>query len=275
MIKFYYIIPVVFALLFFACSPAEKMVPPTNPFDPDNPDFELPYASVIGEVDIGEVIDTSAVTIIWRGNETAYEYSYRYDLEIVETEWSAWTRDTSVILRYLDEGNYQFDLKARTNQTVPVEGDANSFHFSVDAVKGPAIMVFPRYKEVSVGEEFEIEILAEEVDSLMGTEIHVAFNPLVIRVKSVAYSPFLYEDLANGVSFKEIDNENGTIEMVVVRSSGSEPTVSGTGAVAILEIEALTVGTTEIAFTDMCTFRNKDNLPIAIREKTIGIVLVE
>jgi len=274
-VKWFHSIVLISICLILSCSPRNELKPPTNPYDPDNPDYELPHASVIGEVDYGEVIDTSVVTIIWQGNETAYEFSIRYDLEIVETDWSVWTRDTSVTLRYLDEGNYQFDVKARTNQTVPVEGDANSFHFSVDAVIGPAIRVFPLYQTLSVGVEGEIELIAEEVDSLMGSEIHVVFDPTIIRVKSVLYSPFLYDGLANGVSFKEIDNINGTIKMVIVRSLGSQPTVSGTGTIAILEIEALSVGTTEIAFTDMCTFRNKDNLPIAIREKTIGIVLVE
>jgi len=251
------------------------MEPPTNPFDPDNPHYEAPSVSIVGEVEYGEVIDTSAVTIIWQGNETAYEYSYRYDLDIVETDWSPWTRDTSVVLYYLDEGNYQFDIKARTNQTVPVEGDANSFHFAVDAVKGPAMMVFPRYKEVSVGEEFEIEILAEEVDSIMGTEIELTFDPAIIEVKDVIYGAFMFDGGDLSITFKEIDNENGKVGIVLVRTSNVNPTVSGTGTLAVLEIEALIVGTTEITFTDMCTFRNKDNLPIAIREKTIGIVLVE
>ncbi|MBU1065632.1 hypothetical protein KKC74_12625, partial [bacterium] len=255
-----WITPIVLIVIciMLSCSPRNELKPPTNPYDPDNPDYELPHASVIGEVDYGEVIDTSAVTIIWQGNETAYEFSYRYDLDIVETDWSVWTRDTSVTLRYLDEGNYQFDIKARTNQTVPVEGDANSFHFSVDAVKGPAVRCFPIYQSISVGQESEIEIIAEEVDSLMGAEVHLTFNPAIIRVKSVAYSPFLYEDLANGVSFKEIDNVNGTVDMVVVRSSGSKPTVSGTGTIAILEIEALSAGTADIEISSS-VFKDQNN----------------
>jgi len=275
MIKFYYIIPVVFALLFFACSPVEKMVPPTNPFDPDNPDYEVPSVSIVGEVEYGEVIDTSAVTIIWRGNETAYEYSYRYDLDIVETDWSPWTRDTGVVLYYLDEGNYQFDIKARTNQTVPVEGDANSFHFAVDAVKGPAMMVFSRYKEVSVGEEFEIEILAEEVDSIMGTEIELTFDPAIIEVKDVIYGAFMFDGGDLSVTFKEIDNENGKAGVVLVRTSNTSPTVSGTGTLAVLEIKGLTSGITQIEFTDNCTFRDENNNVVEIEEKTVGIVAVQ
>ncbi len=275
MIKFYYIIPVVFALLFLACSPAEKMVPPTNPFDPDNPDYELPQASITGTVFYGEVIDTSTVTMIWKGSETAYEFSYRYDREIVETEWSDWTRDTSVILRYLDEGNYQFDIKARTNQTVPVEGTPIAFHFTVDAVKGPAMMVCPRYKEVSVGEEFEIEILAEEVESVMGAEIELTFDPSIIQVKDVIYGAFMFDGGELSITFKEIDNENGKAGIVLVRTSNTSPTVSGTGTLAVLEIKGLTSGITQLEFTDNCTFRDENNNVVEIEEKTVGILKIE
>lgn len=260
--------------LIFSCSPQDDLTPPTNPYDPDNPDYELPSASVIGEIELGEIIDSTAVTIIWRGNKTAYEYCYRYDLDSIETEWSAWTRDTSVTLRYLDEGNYQFEIKARTNQTVPVEGEVSTFHFTVDAVKGPATRCFPMYQELSVGQEGEIEIIAEEVDSLMGAEFQILFNPTVIRINRVALSPFLYGDGANGVSFKEIDNDNGMIEVVVVRSSGTEPTVSGTGAIAILEIEALSAGITHIEI-NKSVFKNQNNDEINVDQRVNGIVGVK
>jgi len=271
MIKFYYIIPVVFALLFFACSPAEKMVPPTNPFDPDNPDYELPEAYVTGEINYAAVIDTPAVTLTWQGNETAYEYSFRF----YDREWSAWTTDTARTFRYLDEGDYQFEIKARTNQTIPVVGDVRAFHFSVDAVKGPAIMVYPRYSEVAAGEECRIEILAEEVENVMGAEIELTFDPSVTQIKDVIYGAFMSDGGELSITFKEIDNENGKAGIVIVRTSNSNPTVSGTGTLAILEITGLSVGTTEIEYTDNCTFRDENNNVVEIEEKTIGIVAVQ
>ena len=269
-----WITPILIFFFIVSCSPQDDLEPPTNPYDPDNPDYELPNASVIGEVDYGEIIDTPVVTIIWQGNETAYEFSYRHYLDIAETDWSAWTRDTSVILRYLDEGNYQFDIKARTNQTVPVEGDANSFHFSVDAVKGPAVRIFPLYQSMLIGEVGEIEIIAEEVDSLMGAEVHLTFNPSVIQIKSVAYSPFLYDGKEFSISFKEIDNDNGTVKMVVVRASGEKSTVSGTGAIAIIEIETISEGTTDIEINSS-VFKDQDNDLIDVTQRVNGIIVVK
>ena len=265
---------VILFLLLVACSPQDDLEPPTNPYDPDNPEYELPAVSFVCDIDYGKIIDTTVATIVWQGNETAYEYSYRYGLEVIETDWSEWSQDTSVTLRHLDEGNYQIDVKARTDQTVPVEGEVQSFAFSVDAVRGPATRCFPMYQELSVGQESEIEIIAEEVDSLMGTEFQILFNPTVIRVNSVALSPFLYGDGANGVSFKEIDNDNGTIDMVVVRSSASAPTVSGTGAIAILEIEALSAGTAHIEI-NKSVFKNQNNDEINVDQRVNGIVAVK
>lgn len=271
MIKFHLIALITIASIFFACSPNDDLVPPTNPFDPDNPDYELPHASITGTISYGEVIDTTSVTLFWNGNATAYEYSYRLN----ENDWSDWTIDTFVTFHYLDEGGYQFDIKARTNQTVPVEGTPRAFHFAVDAVKGPAMMVCPRYKEVSVGEEFEIEILAEEVENVMGAEIELTFDPSIIQVKDVIYGAFMFDGGELSITFKEIDNENGKAGVVIVRISNSNPTVSGTGTLAILEITGLSVGTTKIEFTDNCTFRDENNNIVEIEEKTVGIVAVE
>ena len=272
--KWIYPIVLILICMILSCSPQNDLEPPTNPYDPDNPDYELPYVSFVCDIDLGEIIDTTVATIIWHGNETAYEYSYRYGLEIVTSDWSDWTQDTSLTLRYLDEGNYQIDVKARTNQTVPMEGDANSFHFSVDAVQGPAVRCFPIFQSMSVGQESEIEIIAEEVDSLMGAEVHLTFNPAIIQIKSVAYSPFLYDGKEFSISFKEIDNGNGTVKMVAVRGSGTQPTVSGTGTVAILEIEALSAGTTDVEI-NTSVFKDQNNDSINIEQRVNGIVVVD
>lgn len=258
-----------------SCSSQDDLKPPTNPYDPNNPDYEVPIADVTGTVSDGAVLDTSAVTLTWRGNSTAYEYSYQlYFSENGYSEWSDWTLDTCATLRYLDEGAYMFLLRARTNQTVPVVGDNRVFHFGVDAIKGPALRIFPLYYALTVGKEGEIELMAEEVDSLMGAELHVEFDPAIIRVEDVLYSPFLYDEEL-GISFREIDNEVGTVKIVVVRGSGAQPTVSGTGTLAILEVTGLAAGSTEIRLTESCAYRNADNEAIGIRQKTMGIVKVE
>jgi hypothetical protein len=108
----------------------------------------------------------------------------------------------------------------------------------------------------------------------MGAEIHVAFNPAVIHIKDVLYSPFLYDGEELGISFREIDNNDGTVKMVVVRVSGTQPTVSGTGTVAILEIEALSVGTTDIEISTSI-FKDANNNEINTTQQVNGIIVVE
>ena len=260
---------IVFCII-MSCSPRNELKPPTNPYDPDNPDYELPYVTMTSGIEENGIININVWTLSWQGNETAYQFSFRLN----ESDWSSWSTSTMVTYNYLDEGNYQFDIKARTNQTVPVEGDANSFHFSVDAVTGPAIRIFPLYQSMSIGEVGEIEIIAEEVDSLMGAEVHLTFNPSVIQIKSVAYSPFLYDGKEFSISFKEIDNDNGTVKMVVVRASGEKSTVSGTGAIAIIEIETISEGTTDIEINSS-VFKDQDNDLIDVTQRVNGIIVVK
>ena len=96
-------------LLFFVIS-CEESLNFNNPLDDFNPDFIPPETIITNYDSLNEsTIDTSSVTIFWKGNEFVKDYSYNLD----STQWSGWSADTSVTLNNLSNGFHIFYVKSR------------------------------------------------------------------------------------------------------------------------------------------------------------------
>ena len=243
---------------------------PVNPYDPNNPDYEPASVTIVSGPSDGETTHSSDVTFSWTGNETAEDFSYRLD----NNSWSNWSANTSVTYEYLDEKTYLFEIIARAGNQDQTIGDTTSLEFTVDAVEGPALMIYPRYETLSVGNTTTLEIIAEEVDSLMGVEVELLYDPTIIHIDNIMSGPFL---TANGgllISFKDINAGNQKISIVLVRASSTEPTVSGTGTVAVLELTGLSAGVTVIEI-NTSIFKDQDNNEIDITQRVNGIIVVE
>ena len=94
-------------IVFWSCE--EIVVDQDNPLDPGNPDYESPFVNIISGPSGGEVIDEPQVTFEWEGNELVTEYRQKFD----EQAWGDWSNQTSVVLQYLDEGDYSFAIQSR------------------------------------------------------------------------------------------------------------------------------------------------------------------
>jgi len=257
-------------LVSIACDSLAPMPDPTNPYDPNNPHYEPAKAIILDGPADGDTLRVSTATFRWTGNAIAGEYCYQFD----HGDWLEWSIDSVVTFTYLNEENYRFRIVARADDQVQTMGDTVSVSFTVNAVRGPALMVYPRYTEISAGEECEIEIRAEEVDSLMGVEVEVIFDPAIIRIKDIIYGNFLFKDSNTSISFQEVDNTTGRISAVLVRVNESNPCVSGTGTLAIFKIEALSVGTTDIEI-NTSVYKDQNNDLIDVTQRGNGIIVVE
>ena len=71
------------------------------------------------------------------------------------------------------KGSHKFNIE--TEQKVPV-----SISFTVDAITGPALRMYPLHQTVSVGSSCDIYIYIEEVENLVGIELDVSYNTAVI-----------------------------------------------------------------------------------------------
>jgi hypothetical protein len=206
----------VLMLVLWACSSHEELEPPDNPFDPGNPDYVSPTAEIISGPGEAEVINTTAVTFTWQGNETATEYSYQFD----GSGWSEWTVNTSALFDYLDEGVHSFTVKARS-----VNGDAQDtpteLSFSVDAVAGPSALVYPYRQTGSPGDTLVYQIIAEEVTDLFAVECNITFDADYLELIEVYDGDILGEWGGSPLVIEEQSASSFSISMVAVQGSSS------------------------------------------------------
>ncbi len=221
-------IVLVFAIL-HSCSSREELPPPDNPFDPGNPDYVSPTAEIISGPGENEVIDTTGVTFIWQGNETATEYSYQFDV----SAWSEWSVGTSVELDYLDEGLHIFEVKARS-----INGDeqevATQLNFEVDAVAGPSGIVYPYLHSGSRGDTIIFNIVAEEAAELFAVHCGVRYDSNLLELLEVSDGTLKNEWGGTALSIQDVNEPFIDLSMVAVESTNQS--FSGTASVLSVKL---------------------------------------
>jgi len=262
------IVVMILLLLSFSC---EELVY-DNPLDPDNPDFIEPETTILSGPAEGETVNSSSVPFTWEGNEQATEYSYSMD----GGPWSDWSTETSVTVDYLDEDSYLFQVKSRypteDEDTTPAEVE-----FTVDAVHGPALRVFPLLIQTSVGQPIATEVFMEEVDNIMVSEFSVTYNPLLVSVQSIRKGDLLDYFSGESVLIYETTQANGmaTITFNVGVAVGDNPGLTGTGSVAIIDFLPVSIGEFDVEIAQEATFRDYNNLEIPVNQIVNGRVEVD
>ena len=182
-----------------------------NPLDPDNnPDYVAPETIILTDID-GMIFDTSYVQVVISGNELVSEYSYTLDSLI----WSDWSTDDTLKLNYLDEGEYTLYVKSRY-LSGEEDSEPESATFTIDAVDGPGLRIYPLYSEFDVGESIKsVQLYVEEVEDIYFGEITLRFD----------YSTFCdFDMLASKGEFLLLDNAgSGTVLLSdeIIDESGS------------------------------------------------------
>jgi len=258
-----------FLMLFlFACGEPEF----DNPVDPDNPDFEIPETIILSGPQEGETVDTSSVTFSWEGNEQAVEYAYQLN----EGGWSLWTKEPSITLNYLDEGDHYFQVKSRYISEDEDETPAE-INFTVDAVHGPALRVFPLLTTTSVSQPTIIEIYMEEVENIMASEFSVSYNPLLVTVESVSKGELLSNYNGESVLIYEtqtVDSEASIIFDIGVATRGNAGLI-GSGSIISIEFMPVSIGDFDVEILTESTFRDNNNLEIIVNQSKNGRFEIE
>jgi hypothetical protein len=241
----------------------EQPGPPYNPFDTANPNYISPLATITAGPESGSTINSDEVTFRWSGNIENMVFRTKLDLK----EWTAYSKTTTVTYIDLDEFEHVFRIQAQypTGDT----GNEVIIPFTVDAVEGPALMLLPRSIKVNVGAQFALELWVDETDPIAGVSSRISYDANRLRVNSV---DFLEQDsvsflLLNGgqlISFSEIDNVSGIVEMDCAVTEGSPRNVSGSGIIARIIFEHIADSTAEVTISEESIFRNNINNPVDI-----------
>lgn len=260
------------ALILLGCSSREEFSPPDNPFDPGNPDYVGPEAEIISGPTEGEIVDSTSVTLVWQGNESATGYRYRFD----GMDWSEWDETISQTFDYLDEGNHYFEIQARS-----INGDlqANStgLGFGVDAVAGASVVIYPYLQNGSPGDTLIYAIMAEEVSDLFAVECQIGFNSDYLELIEVADGEILDEWGGEILSIQ--DATNSTVSTSLVAVEGSSISFTGTTSIITLyfrikPLAASEAGIEAIEITDI-TYLNPILVDIVVNSSRIGVLNVD
>jgi len=217
-------------------------------------------------------LDKSTISLSWEGNEFASDFSYRLEpldyIKIVgiDTAWSEWSIDTSVTLTYLDEGSYNFYVKSRLNLDTE-EDIPEMVSFTIDAVTGPALRMYPLYQAVSSGSSCDIYLYLEEVENLVGMELDISYNTAVISGIEITKGDLL----ANASAFFT-DPEYSDGVMRIIASPENFTVLNGDGAVAMLTFTV--TGSDTLSFLQSSVFKDLDNHTINILQRVGGIIKV-
>jgi len=239
---------------------------PDNPVDPENPEYIPPILTITSGPLDGDILDTSAVTFTWDGNEDAMLFRYKFD----ENIWSSWHNAKSATFDYLDEREYQFRIQSKyttgdTSQVVFVG-------FEIDAVKGPALMFYPRRKYLSQGSNGFIEIHAEEVFDFTAAEFVIEYDPSSISIESILEGS-LFSEAQSTFFFWDDDSQNGKISITIGVWDNLISGVKGTGVISTIQFQVLIQGETVLLFDGTEVIRDFNNNTIGINETISGLIV--
>jgi len=216
------------ALILLGCSSREEFSPPDNPFDPGNPDYVNPEAEIISGPTEGEIVESTSVTMVWEGNESATEYRYKFD----SITWSDWGETTSQTFHYLDEGIHSLEVQARS-----VNGDEQTLptllEFEVNAVTGPSALVYPYMHIGNPGDTLIYQIVAEEVTDLFAVECLIEIDTN-LELIDVIDGNLQGEWGGHPLIVQEIGDQS--ISLSIVSVEGANLSFAGTSSIISLRV---------------------------------------
>ena len=264
-VRFYLFVFLLFSV-FSGCEEEEFLL--ANPLDPDNPEYIPPQVTIVSGPSEGATLAIPSAKFSWEGNvESSILFRHFFD-----GQWSGWTELTSVTLDYLDEGGHIFSVQSKyTNEDT---SEIATVNFAVDAVQGPALMFNPRRHDAAVGEKVSFQIMAEEVENLTGVELNIGFDASKVNIESVSTGE-MFQGNVEAIFHSEVDNDAGNVYLLSAILGGDSPSITGTSSIAVIVVEVLSSGMTELLFDGSESFRDPDNSIITISESIGGVVIVE
>lgn len=259
-------------IIFSSCS--HKDVDGTdlcNRYDPESPCYVPPNVKIIEGP--GDVTNDPIVTFRWKCESDDFHMEYGYRLD--DAEWSSWTSEKVHTFPGVDEGDHKFYVKSRysqwTEESIPAERP-----FAVDAVKGPTLMVKPRYVEINQGSEFNIQVMAEEVTDLMLAHVVITYEVSMLKVVEENIRP---GDFLNAKGGEIVFFKDPAVEGKIGINTGvgiSDPAgINGSGTLAQLTFRALKKGETALTFEQSSKLRDSKNVNIPINQLVKGIIQIQ
>src|ERR1700730_13223033 len=114
----------------------------------------------------------------------------------------------------------------------------------------PILSIEPPSLLVQLGKSFSLDVRISGVVDLFAFQFDLAFDPLILSAGSITEGPFLPSGGATAFIAGTVDSTAGTITATVDTLIGPIPGVNGSGVLASVDFQALSLGTSPITFPD-------------------------
>ena len=285
----------VLIICFFCCEEAPD-------FGIEGGDIDTPDATITTPDEA--TFDNSSIIIEWEGNSTARIFDYRLEYVSVSTpdnwiEEDSWivppdnwadqhswaqsdtTSATSVEYYDLGEGVYRFYINGRYD--LGNVGHENILLFKVNAISGPALRIYPLNQTANVGDEIDVYLYFEEVDSISavtGLHVEIQINSSELEFVTDQFELGELIDSFPGTIYPNPsysdDNTSVSIIMGVVDDINQNGLgIYGTGSIVKIRLKVLTCCGGQNITINQIDVLNFNGVPNLFIEPVSGTVTVE
>ncbi len=247
---------------------------PYNPLDPNNPNYISPRVTILTGPDSTNAMNTDSVVINWQGNQENMEFRYRLD----NHSWSDYSNIATTTYSKLDEYDHTFQIQGR--YLTGDEGIISTIPFTVNAITGPALFLMPKKVEISAHSQFLLELWVDETDSIAGVSTKILFNPQRLRIDNINFletgsESFLLNNGGQLITFSNIQNDSGFVEIDCAVVTGNPKNVLGSGKVAGLTFSHISGNQSTVSFSTDSKLRKNDNQVVNINNLISTEILVQ
>jgi adhesin HecA-like repeat protein len=143
----------------------------------------------------------------------------------------------------------------------------------------PILSIEPPSLLVERGDSFSLDVRISGVTDtdLFAFQFDLAFDPLILSARSITEGPFLPSGGATAFIAGTVDNTAGTITGTADTLIGAIPGVNGSGVLAFVDFEALSLGTSPITFSnEFLLDSDLHQFPITgIVDGVVGVFVIE
>jgi len=245
---------------------------PDNALDPNSGDFIDPETTIISGPSEGSILIINTVTFEFSGNEQVNAYSHKLVFGSQDAEavaWSEWSSDSIAVFDKLDEGVHTFYVKGQ----YPTEDEdlsPASVSFTIDAVAGPSVRVFPQVMNITQNTIFSIDVYAEDIDDVAGIQLEIEYSSNMMSINGDIEAGQLLDDFS-GTEIVIDDISSGGLTMTI---GLVDETLSGTGSLFRINFNANAIGTSNITINS-AELRDEDNNLIETEQIISGEVIIQ
>jgi hypothetical protein len=238
-------------LLFTSCEELE--IDEDSIFEAD-PSEQIP---VINEIE--ENINNDEASFFWFDHsDFALEFSYKLEYSgpadsepLVHQsyfDWSDWTTSKAESFSSLDEGNYTFYVKSRFDESTEEEEPHKFVGFEINNINGPALRIYPLNQTAQTGDEIDVYLYFEEVNSLStvtGLHVDIQINSSELEFVTDQFDRGDLIDSFPGTMYPNpsYSDDNTSISIIMgvlddINQNGLG--IYGTGSIAKIRLKVLT-----------------------------------